>query len=279
MADVHAEVACHTPLAGMYAVRLYGGPWDGKEVGVRDPDPPFVRVNGPRHGRHSVWITHLYERRVGRYEFVRTEVVPLSASSCRRANAMAEADWASGCDPQPMLSFLQASGRLSERKARLFAAACCRRIWHLLVDERLRQAVEVAEAHAEGNAGEGAMAAARDGGLAVWRAAYEHMTGHRPPEVVSRTVPDRPSRTGVTAWLSGHPTEEALAEAPSPRAAVTSAAEAVLRASSPVRLLPWTAWEPAAEAAAGGWHRTGRCPAGPTAQRAERAACGPSTPS
>jgi hypothetical protein len=64
----------------MFAVRLYGGPWDGKEVGVRNPHAPFVRVNGPRHGRHSVWITHLYQWREGRYEFVRTEEVPLSAS-------------------------------------------------------------------------------------------------------------------------------------------------------------------------------------------------------
>ena len=79
MSEVHAEIACHTPQEGMYAVRLFGGPWDGKEVGVRNPDPPFVRVNGPRHGRHSIWITHLYQRREGRYEFVSTEVVPLSA--------------------------------------------------------------------------------------------------------------------------------------------------------------------------------------------------------
>jgi hypothetical protein len=79
MSKVHAEIACHTPQEGMYAVRLHGGPWDGKVVGVRCVDPLLVRVNGPRHGRHSVWITHLYQRRGDRYEFVSTEVVPLSA--------------------------------------------------------------------------------------------------------------------------------------------------------------------------------------------------------
>ncbi len=79
MAEVHAEIACHIPGEGMHPIRLHGGPWDGKVVGVRNPDALLVRVNGPRHGQHSVWITHLYERRGGRYEFVSTEVVPLSA--------------------------------------------------------------------------------------------------------------------------------------------------------------------------------------------------------
>jgi hypothetical protein len=74
-----AEIASHTVRQGMIAIRLCGGPWDGKEVGVRDPQAPLVKVNGPRHGNHTVWITHLYERRGDRYEFVTTEVTPLTA--------------------------------------------------------------------------------------------------------------------------------------------------------------------------------------------------------
>jgi hypothetical protein len=61
---------------------------------------------------------------------------------------MTEQEWLAGADVTRMLAFLR--GRAEDRSFRLFACACCRRIWRLLLDDRSRRAVEVAEEYADG---------------------------------------------------------------------------------------------------------------------------------
>jgi hypothetical protein len=63
---------------------------------------------------------------------------------------MTEAEWLTCTNPDKILDHLH--GQVSERKLRLFACACCRRIQDLLADERSRHAVEVAQRYADGNA-------------------------------------------------------------------------------------------------------------------------------
>src|SRR5262245_6711094 len=50
-----------------------------------------------------------------------------------------------------MLAFL--AGKCSERKLRLFAYACCRRAFHLMTDDRSRQALAFAERLPDGGGG------------------------------------------------------------------------------------------------------------------------------
>ena len=61
---------------------------------------------------------------------------------------MTETEWLTATDPKVMLNFLR--GKVSDRKLRLFAVACCRAIWDLMDDSRSRQAVEQVESYVDG---------------------------------------------------------------------------------------------------------------------------------
>ena len=63
---------------------------------------------------------------------------------------MTEEEWLECTDPQKMLELF--AGKTSERKLRLFACACCRRIESNLREKRSRWIIEVSERYADGRA-------------------------------------------------------------------------------------------------------------------------------
>jgi hypothetical protein len=100
---------------------------------------------------------------------------------------MNETEWLTSTDPQAMLSFLQRSGMASDRKLRLFGVGCCHHIWDLLADQRSRQAVDVAEAFAEGLAGKEDLGVAR----VAARAAARLVAGGNYPSSYQRKIAQR----------------------------------------------------------------------------------------
>jgi hypothetical protein len=62
-----------------------------------------------------------------------------------------EAEWWTCADSRVLLEFIHERDEVSERKLRLFAVACCRRVWHT-IGKHGRRAVEVAERYADGGA-------------------------------------------------------------------------------------------------------------------------------
>jgi hypothetical protein len=89
---------------------------------------------------------------------------------------MVESEWAVCGDPKPMLRHLGC--KAGDRKRRLFACACCRRAWHLLVDPRVRHAVETAERYADKEASESELEEASDCAEVAYRSCTTKAGSH-----------------------------------------------------------------------------------------------------
>jgi hypothetical protein len=76
-----------------------------------------------------------------------------------------EREWLTSTDAWSMLDILQ--GKVSNRKMRLFACTMCRQIWDYLADQRLWNAVEIAERYADGLSREEELQAATADALAL----------------------------------------------------------------------------------------------------------------
>jgi hypothetical protein len=77
------------------------------------------------------------------------------------------ADWQTCADPYALLELLPDDA--GERRWRLFACGCCRRVWYMLRDRRSRRAVEVAERFADGAAAARELDEACRGALDTWQ--------------------------------------------------------------------------------------------------------------
>jgi hypothetical protein len=92
---------------------------------------------------------------------------------------MTEAEWLECADPQQMLRLLM-EGMASDRKLRLFGCACCRRVWESLTEDCFRDAVEIAERFADGQAGKKELAAIKKvSGAALERNGLAGVRGKR----------------------------------------------------------------------------------------------------
>lgn len=135
---------------------------------------------------------------------------------------MTEPDWIACGDPGQMEAFLHPTPR--ERKWRLLACACLRRIWHLLTDERSRRAVEATEVYA-------------DGGMAVER--FRQTAGNEAWETFCETDPreddDEDDRRvdphlGHAAWLAANAVSRATGTGDAWQTGFDAAGDQILRA-------------------------------------------------
>jgi hypothetical protein len=82
---------------------------------------------------------------------------------------MTEEEWRECSEPKKMLELCYGA-KESDRKFRLFAVACCRRIWRLLPDERSRNGLLVTEMFVDNRA---TAMEFRDAGVASCHAYYD----------------------------------------------------------------------------------------------------------
>ena len=107
---------------------------------------------------------------------------------------MTEAEWLACTNPSPMLAFLR--GKVSDRRLRLFAVACCRLFWDVLPIEATRAAIETNELFADQRVSESELSRARSvAHSAAWHARYDTKRELLTPDgnVVTLSTGERPN--------------------------------------------------------------------------------------
>src|SRR5262249_1657699 len=114
---------------------------------------------------------------------------------------MTETEWLRCDKPHSMLTFLR--DRVSKRKLRLYACACCRRVWPLLQDARSRAAVQVAEQYADSLLGYVELNGSQEAAREAWRGlarAHPVTTWGAPPRGAVRAAAHAAATAGREAW-------------------------------------------------------------------------------
>jgi hypothetical protein len=109
---------------------------------------------------------------------------------------MTETEWMACASEVTMLRFLK--DRISDRKLRLFAIACCLRAWGHLLDGWQRTAIQLAERYADGVAPTAKLADA-------WKDAEHHAAGYPIDEAMRAAVEVlRPDAYEAAWWMMSH---------------------------------------------------------------------------
>ena len=88
-----------------------------------------------------------------------------------RGDGMTEAEWLTSTDPTTMMNYLRE--RASNRKKRLFAVACCRRLSHLVVETGWHNVLEITEQYADGSVPSGILDSALQQIASIATALYD----------------------------------------------------------------------------------------------------------
>jgi hypothetical protein len=112
---------------------------------------------------------------------------------------MTEEEWLTCTDPQKMLGFLR--DRASDRKFRLFASVCCRRVWPHIRSQAGHRLVEIAERYVDGLASKPSLLAADKEAFEAFEGLYSK-EGYGLERIVRRNMPLRIRAAYSACWLS-----------------------------------------------------------------------------
>jgi hypothetical protein len=121
-----------------------------------------------------------------------------------------EQEWQACRDPFEMLEHLRGGG-VSDRRLRLFACGCVRRVWTWLTDERSRAALEAAERYADGLATDDELSAAREAAAAAGLEEFRRSFGDVHRDEIDQTLPPEVAEA-VTRPSAGDAAEETVVD-------------------------------------------------------------------